>query len=596
MWSDSETLNDYLGYRSYVPTLAEVCQHPELAPLALGIFGAWGSGKSSLMQMLKAHIDESTGKASPTQTLWFNAWRYENRDEAQSALIHTILGKLEENRTLGDKAKNLLTRLKEGASILKLAKFITTTAVTLTPDIGGFIDCFKEQSAKVANTMEHFEQDFRELLENVGVKRLVIFIDDLDRCQNAKIIEIFETIKLFLDIPATTFVLGADVRTITEAVGAVHGVTDERRQKDYLEKIIQIPFNIPEQKLADISCFVGMLIINAHILPDHQAKLVEARSQLYTPTGHCTESFCAWLKDNAGLFEVDAMQHVETELRQILDYAEILARGLRGNPRQIKRFLNILSLRQRLAAANNITIDPALMVKLGVIEYVWENIFRTIAETIDPATGQSLLLAALHDEGSKEDDSASSELLQQAREDLAFIEFIHAEPPLDGKVDLRDYLYLAQTALGAGRVDTLIPADEQAKQLVADIESTDRLRSRAGAMRAASSDAAVASAVARRLGRDLCSAGNPALQVGIIQGLHEVCRRHPSHFTLAVDTLRHADLGKAEGVAVACTLLLRNASKAGVEVEPDLAKRFEDVSPISKALAPKPGKKSNRGT
>ncbi len=587
MWADSETQSDFLGYRSYVPTLAEICLHPELAPLALGVFGAWGSGKSSLMRMLKSYIDENGKQSKETQTLWFNAWRYENRDEAQSALIHSILGKLEENKTLADDAKAVLKRLKKGASVLKLAKFITTTAITLTPDINGFLDCFQEQSDEVAKTMEHFERDFLDLLDKVGVKRLVVFIDDLDRCQHAKIIETFETIKLFLNIPATTFVLGADATTITEAVGAVYGVAEERRRKDYLEKIIQIPFNIPEQKLADISCFVGMLILNAHILPDHQPKLLEARAQLYTVNGPSTDAFCSWLKENTGLFEADTPNLVESELRRVLDYAEILARGLKGNPRQIKRFLNILSLRQRLAGANEINIDPALMMKLGIIEYVWENIFRTIAETIDPETGHSLLLAELHNKTGREDKVSGSQLLEQASEDLSFVEFIHAEPPLDGNIDLRNYLYLAQTALGPGRVDTLLPADEQAKQLVKEIESTDHVRSRSGAMRAASLDAAVASAVVRRLAKDLPSAQNVALQVGIIQGLQEVCRRHPNCFSVAVEAIRHAELSKAEGVAVACNALLGDARNAGLELEDDLTKRFENAGPIARALATK---------
>ena len=70
----------------------------------------------------------------------------------------------------------------------------------------------------VVDTMATFETDFEKYLEKLGVKRVVVFIDDLDRCQSAKIIETFETIKLFLNIPECTFVLGAEGETDDEAL------------------------------------------------------------------------------------------------------------------------------------------------------------------------------------------------------------------------------------------------------------------------------------------------------------------------------------------------------------------------------------------
>src|SRR5438552_2584231 len=167
MWSDRETEQDFLGYSSYVSVLAETCTMKDLAPLTLGIFGPWGSGKTSLMRMLQAKVD-STPEVR-TKTLWFNAWRYEGREEAQSALIHAVLAKLAEDKTLWQDAKDTFEKLKKGASVLKLAKFIGKSVISVTPKIDEFIDCFKEESEKIAETMETFDKDFEALLAKAKI-------------------------------------------------------------------------------------------------------------------------------------------------------------------------------------------------------------------------------------------------------------------------------------------------------------------------------------------------------------------------------------------------------------------------------------------
>ena len=259
MWSDRETENDCLGFSSYVSTLSGICLEKSLDPLTLGVFGSWGSGKTSLMHMLKRHVDALDEKK--VRTLWFNAWRYEGRDEAQSALIHAILRRIEEDKTLSEDLSLTIQKLRKDASALKLAKFIGKAALTLTLDFGALAECFEKESTKLAETIEEFEREFERLLKGIQVERVLVFIDDLDRCKSEKVLETFETIKLFLNIPQCTFVIGADSAKIEQAVAASFKIDGKPSEfaRDYLEKIVQIPFRIPEQRMQDIACYVGML-------------------------------------------------------------------------------------------------------------------------------------------------------------------------------------------------------------------------------------------------------------------------------------------------------------------------------------------------
>jgi hypothetical protein len=152
------------------------------------------------------------------------------------------------------------------------------TALTFTPNIDQFIDCFCDESDRVASSMQSFEDDFARLLEKAKLARILVFIDDLDRCSSVKVIETFETIKLFLNMPACTLLIGADPQKVEQAVGQVHAIDDAKTRRDYLEKIVQMPFTIPAQRLPDIACYVGMLILGRRLKDDSWAPLVEERS------------------------------------------------------------------------------------------------------------------------------------------------------------------------------------------------------------------------------------------------------------------------------------------------------------------------------
>ena len=585
MWSDKETLFDFLGYSSYVEVLVDICTESDLAPLTLGVFGPWGSGKTSLMSMLQRQLDSHAKAGGGVKTIWFNAWRYEGCDEAQSALIHAIIAKLEEDKSLGRDVLDTLKQLKSSANVLKLAKVITKTALTLSPDIEGFFSAFEKQNEKVADTIERFDGEFAAVLSHAKISHLVVFIDDLDRCSSAKVIETFETIKLFLNTPACTFVIGADAQKIEDAVGEVYGVADKNRQRDFLEKIIQIPFVIPEQKIDDIVCYVGMLILAGQMQNASWSELMRARNAFLSCTGGIEKAIAAWPAENRALFS--EITTVESDLQEIMPYVRNLFHALRGNPRQIKRFLNILALRRRLAKANNLKIRLELLIKLAVLEYAWKDFFKSVVDTVDPLTGSCELFEAISKAAEAGASETPGKLVSDALAQPALVHYLNREPVLKNTDDLRPYLFLAQTSLSKERPEPVASVDEEARRIARNIGSDDRIRVRASARQAAALDSEMAALIVRILAQDLAQATNLTVQTHIVTGLTEICRRHRSQYSITLKALEKLPAPLGQALEIAGNALISDAQSAGVPVTPDLLEAFAPKSKLASALAGK---------
>ncbi|HEX6097889.1 MAG TPA: P-loop NTPase fold protein [Thermoanaerobaculia bacterium] len=598
MWSDRETVDDCLGFSSYVESLADVCLEPEIAPLTVGIFGSWGSGKTSLMQMLRAHIDARTpADADDGQpkvvTLWFNAWKYEGKEEIQSALIHAVLRELIKGRTLLDDVMATFDRLKKGASVLKLAKTIAKSAITLTPDFAGFLDSFKDEAEQVAETMEQFEQDFESLLKSVDVSRIIVFIDDLDRCSSDKVVEAFETIKLFLNTPETTFVIGADAPKIEQAIGTIYQVAETARPtfaRDYLEKIVQLPFSIPEQRPRDVAAYVGMLVLRTYLTTDGWSALLGARRALLLEATDMCTTLTEWMGANAATLQPEAAAAARDHLARTLAHVDVLVRGLRGNPRQIKRFLNILELRARIAKANDLDVRPELLTKLAAVEYTWRDFFANVVETIGPDGRSELMGEVVRYADREQAPPDESPMLTAALEAPGLAEFLAGEPKLDGTTELTPYLFLAQTALDPKRRPALLPQDELARDLAERMASDDAIRARAAAKNATQQDPATTAAVVRLVaGKIAMLQGDKEkkARVNALQSLETVCKASTEHYRTVVEMLRAADV-KDPGFAMAAVRVLGAATDAGFQDAATVKDQYEARSPLARVGAKKP--------
>ena len=251
--------------------------------------------------------------------------------------------------------------------------------------IGQLDGLLKPAEAKhLPEEIQEFRKAFDDLLQEAGVDQLIVLIDDLDRCLPETAIETLEAVRLFVFTKRTAFVVAADEAMIEYAVRKhfpelpdTTGPRDYAR--NYLEKLIQVPFRIPALGETETRIYVTLLLIGSALGEDNAEfiKLISlAREKLKRPWAASAidaESIKTTLGDKA--------TNAQEALMLSDQIGPILAIGTQGNPRQIKRFLNALLLRKSIADARGFGEDIKLPVlaKLMLAERFFTTFFDTIA-------------------------------------------------------------------------------------------------------------------------------------------------------------------------------------------------------------------------
>ncbi len=205
MWRDSETELDFLDYEYLIKTLENIVLNDSLLPASIGVYGDWGSGKSSLMHMCKEQLLKSDENI---KCLLFNGWLFENYEDAKTAILGSILDEISGNKKLTKKAMELMKGLYKSIDKFKLARSVigigtgnVALGVLSLLNIDNDSVCkIKEEldSKELRADIKKFQNEFADLITESKISRLVIFIDELDRCRPDTILDTLEAIKLFL--------------------------------------------------------------------------------------------------------------------------------------------------------------------------------------------------------------------------------------------------------------------------------------------------------------------------------------------------------------------------------------------------------------
>jgi predicted KAP-like P-loop ATPase len=484
MWSDNETERDFLNFTGVADTVAEIILQAQGRPVSIGVSGAWGVGKSSMIKLIRKaledHIkpDKDTNKKhSEFVFVEFNAWLYQGYDDARASLMEVIASTLEEEANKRKKAVEKVKDLSKKVNWLRAAKLTAGSALALgfgLPPVGLIGDLLsvvedmrkngvtpedvtnlEEGVTKLASAaagviksksdssppkeIQAIRDSFEKILKEMDVK-LVVLIDDLDRCLPGTTISTLEAIRLFLFLQNTAFVIAADDALIKNSVRQHFVGVGEDHVLNYFDKLIQVPIRVPPLGTQEVRAYLMLLYIENSTLDD------EVKENMRTKV--CEQLGKTWRGervDRAFMESIakDLPQDLITRFNRAERLAPLMtsATNIAGNPRLIKRFLNALSIRLAISRAHSVDVDEAALAKMLLFERCGNpQAYAELAKVVNENTdGKPSILS----EWEQQTDS-SQELTLSKAWDEPFVHEWLALPPKLAEMDLRGILYVSR--------------------------------------------------------------------------------------------------------------------------------------------------------
>ncbi|MBR5501228.1 MAG: hypothetical protein IKV74_06855 [Clostridia bacterium] len=246
--TDKPAVVDDFQIQSYIDGLSDFIASCT-APMTISIQGDWGTGKTSIMQMVKNQLPSNVHK------VWFNTWQFSQfnmGDQLPILFMSKLVCEMEDTKdTAKSKVKDVLGNIMK-VSAGMLAGHLSNGLVT-KEDLDGFL------TTDFLNEIEKMKSEFQALI-NAKAKgdndKVVIFVDDLDRLAPGRAVELLEVLKIFLDCEKCVFILAIDYSVVSRGVREKYGDDfGEEKGKSFFDKIIQVPFKMPVASY-DISNYV----------------------------------------------------------------------------------------------------------------------------------------------------------------------------------------------------------------------------------------------------------------------------------------------------------------------------------------------------
>lgn len=505
MWSDKESNIDFLNFNETAESIKDLITEKNLMPISVGVFGDWGAGKSTVLELTKSAL--ANDKEDYIQVS-FDAWMFQGYDDAKAALLETIAATLvkraESDKSLSAKAKDFAGRVNK---IRLMGLLMDAGSLTAgVPTFGGFQKLFGmfsggedgeydfddvkdgvEGAKEIANRnkdllskkkdfsppkeIKEFRQAYSDLLAEFG-KPLIVYVDNLDRCSPYNAISTLEAIRLFLFLPNTAFVIAADEDMIRLAVSEYHKGSSQRHQTDYLDKLIQIPIHVPRPGTLEIRAYLLMLVALDHGVKGDQLEILRHALEINLKM--------SWKEEAINIDDLLDGKNIQgtPELRNKFVVAEQLApllaesSNINGNPRIVKRLLNQVRIRRKTALRRGMQLDEKTITKLVIFERcLGTRATNKLYQMIDTENGKPKILAELEAAGANIEDIKLPEELQSEKNFLAKWAKL---PPKFSDIDLTPALYLSKENVPMGAFGTVMSGAAQ-KLVVALLKQTQRI-------------------------------------------------------------------------------------------------------------------------
>lgn len=490
MWSDQESDKDYLNFGEVSSLAVDILTVQSMLPVSIGIFGNWGAGKSSLLRLIEQEIES---KEQKPLVINFDSWLYQGYDDARISLLEVIAKKLDDsakgNETLLQKTSNLLSRVNAFRAMGLLAEGV---ALAYGVPTGGLISkgvnsiekvlCslqgkdninqadFQELKKTAKEGMETFNglikkippttppqqidafrKEYGEILKEMG-KPLIVIIDNLDRCLPTNAIHTLEAIRLFLFLPNTAFIIAADEGMIREAVAEYFKGASDRHQIDYIDKLIQVPIRVPRAGILEIRSYLFMLFasdsgISIEMLEKLRCGLEKSLQKSWQEAAIDKEAALTLIEKSEDIYFIKMFELADR-------IAPILATSpfIQGNPRIVKRLLNVVKMRKKIADRRGISLDESIIAKLVIFERcTGADATADLYRLIDAELGKPKIFELIENDHSETlTANGLPESWTKNETTAAFIKKWSQLEPFLKDIDLRAAVYLSRETMPIG--------------------------------------------------------------------------------------------------------------------------------------------------
>ena len=506
MWSDTESEKDYLNFGEVSQLAVDILTSDGMLPVSIGVFGNWGAGKSSLLKLIEHRL---VADEKDWIVIKFDAWLYQGYDDARAALLEVIATALTKatdgNESLTKKTKKLLARvdgframglLAEGAALFagiptggllvrgvgaigdatdgiqdqEEYENLAKTAKEAKDQVGGLLK--PEAKKSPPQQIDAFRKEYGEILEELG-KPLVVVIDNLDRCLPINAIHTLEAIRLFLFLTNTAFIIAADEEMIRSSVADYFKGASDRHQIDYLDKLIQVPIRVPKAGVREVRSYLFMLYAIDHRLPEE--KLEALRDGLENALQQSWKDDPISRQDALSLTGESEDSALARAFARADRIASVLANSpiIHGNPRIVKRLMNVVKMRSQIARRRSMPLDEAVITKLVIFERcVGAKATADFYRLVDAEQGIPTLLKQLEEGGSDIPDNVPKTWTDNPTTKAFISEWAQLEPKLNG-IDLRAAIYLSRETMPIGAyVVGLSPVGREVLDALVDTTNT----------------------------------------------------------------------------------------------------------------------------